>query len=120
MAVGGMEWIWIVLAVGIFLVGTDKLPERMPTLIRRFVSRFKRSHKVNSFKTLESTMTVHGALRLLELPTEAGKSVSLTTVRDAYKIKALANHPDSGGSTENMRKINEAYQLLKDLYKKKQ
>ena len=27
MAVGGMEWIWIVLAVGIFLVGTDKLPE---------------------------------------------------------------------------------------------
>ena len=63
-------------------------------------------------------MTVHGALKLLNLPTIAGKSVSLSTVRDAYKEKALANHPDSGGSTENMRKINEAYQLLKDLYKK--
>ena len=27
MAVGGMEWVWIALVVGIFLVGTDKLPE---------------------------------------------------------------------------------------------
>ncbi len=62
-------------------------------------------------------MTVHGALKLLDLPTTAGASLTLKRVRDAYKIKALEAHPDSGGSTDSMRRVNEAYQLLKDLYK---
>jgi curved DNA-binding protein CbpA len=30
---------------------------------------------------------------------------------------ALRTHPDSGGSEEDMRKLNEAYQLLKELYR---
>ena len=94
------------------------LSSRIPTLIRRFVNRFKRSTNVTSFQTLESTMTVHGALKLLELPTTAGASLTLNRIREAYKGKALSVHPDSGGSTEAMRKVNEAYQLLKDLYKK--
>ena len=64
-------------------------------------------------------MTVHGALKLLSLPTTAGYSLTLKTIRDSYKKKALENHPDSGGSTEIMRKLNEAYQLLRDLYKTK-
>ncbi len=98
---------------------TKNLNNRVPTLIRRFVNSFKRQSNVTSFQTLESTMTVHGALKLLGIPTTAGKSISLSTVRDAYKSKALDNHPDSGGSTEMMRRINEAYQLLKDLYKRK-
>ena len=62
-------------------------------------------------------MTVHGALKLLGLPTNAGLSITLLRIREAYKIKALSVHPDAGGSTESMRKVNEAYQLLKDLYK---
>ncbi len=99
---------------------TNTLRDRIPTLIRRFVNSFKRRHNVTSFQTLESTMTIHGALRLLELPITAGKSISLSTVRDAYKKLALSNHPDSGGSTEAMRKLNEAYQLLKDLYKRRE
>ncbi|KGG15286.1 MULTISPECIES: J domain-containing protein [unclassified Prochlorococcus] len=99
---------------------TDSLKKRIPTLTRRFVNSFKRRRNVTSFQTLESTMTIHGALRLLNLPITAGESVSLSTVRDAYKAMAIANHPDSGGSTDKMRKINEAYQLLKDLYKKKE
>ena len=53
------------------------LSERMPTLIRRFVNRFKRSRQVTSFQTLESTMTVNGALKLLDLPTKAGSSLTL-------------------------------------------
>ncbi len=93
------------------------LRSRIPTLIRRFVNKFKRSQNVTSFQTLESTMTVHGALKLLGLPTKAGSSLTLSFIRDAYKGKALSNHPDSGGSNETMRKLNEAYQLLKDLYK---
>ena len=94
------------------------LRSRIPTLIRRFVNKFKRSQNVTSFQTLESTMTVHGALKLLGLPTKAGSSLTLSFIRDAYKEKALSNHPDAGGSNETMRKLNEAYQLLKDLYKK--
>ena len=82
-------------------------------LIRRFVSRFKRSRKVTSFETLESTMTPHGALKQLELPTQAGQSRTLRSIRDAYKRKALI-HPDSGGSTDAMRRLNEAYQMLKE------
>ena len=93
------------------------LRSRIPTLIRRFVNKFKRSQNVTSFQTLESTMTVHGALKLLGLPTKAGSSLTLSFIRDAYKAKALSNHPDAGGSNETMRKLNEAYQLLKDLYK---
>ena len=96
---------------------TKNLRSRIPTLIRRFVNKFKRSQNVTSFQTLESTMTVHGALKLLGLPTKAGSSLTLSFIRDSYKEKALSNHPDAGGSNESMRKLNEAYQLLKDLYK---
>ncbi len=97
--------------------GSKSLSERIPTLIRRFVNRFKRSRNVTSFETLESTMTVHGALKLLDLPTQAGYSMTLGKVREAYKTKAMTIHPDAGGSTEDMRRLNEAYQLLKELYR---
>ena len=33
------------------------------------------------------------------------------------KSIALETHPDAGGSTDQMRKLNEAYQLLKNLYR---
>ena len=42
---------------------TSDLINRIPTLMRRFVSRFKRNNRSNSFETLDSTMTVHGALK---------------------------------------------------------
>ena len=96
---------------------TSSLAERMPTLIRRFVNRFRRSRQVTSFETLESTMTVHGALKLLGLSTQAGTSVTLTSIRDAYKQRALEEHPDAGGSTDAMRRLNEAYRLLRELYR---
>ncbi len=99
---------------------SGSVPDRIPTLIRRFVSRFKRSRKVTSFETLESTMTLHGALKQLDLPTQAGQSLTLRSIRDAYKRKAIELHPDSGGSTEAMRRLNEAYQMLKELYRQKE
>tara|TARA_Y100001968_G_scaffold311618_1_gene333901 strand:- start:52 stop:1065 length:1014 start_codon:yes stop_codon:yes gene_type:complete len=98
---------------------SNNLENRVPTIIRRFVNSYKRRQNITSFQTIESTMTVHGALKLLGLPTLAGSSLTLNTIRDAYKTKAMENHPDSGGSTEIMRKLNEGYQLLKDLYKSK-
>ncbi len=95
----------------------NSLPQRMPTLIRRFVNQYKRRRNATSFETIETTMTVHGALKLLDLPTKAGSALTLSKVREAYKNKAIKDHPDAGGSTESMRRINEAYQLLKELYR---
>ena len=97
---------------------TSDLINRIPTLVRRFVSRFKRNNRENSFVALDSTMTVHGALKLLNLSTAAGSAHTLQKIKEAYKSIALEIHPDAGGSTDQMRKINEAYQLLKNLYRK--
>ena len=62
-------------------------------------------------------MTVHGALKLLKLSNAAGSAHTLNTIREAYKNIALETHPDAGGSTDEMRKLNDAYQLLKNLYR---
>lgn len=90
---------------------------RLPTLIRRFVHRFRKRKTGTSFQTLEHTMTLHGALKLLQLPTAPGHRLTLAQIREAYRDMALNVHPDSGGSEEGMRKVNEAYQLLKELYR---
>lgn len=93
------------------------LEMRLPTLIRRFVHRFRRRRQGTSFQTLEHTMTLHGALKLLQLPTAPGHRLTLPEIREAYRQLALAHHPDSGGSEDTMRRLNEAYQLLKELYR---
>jgi hypothetical protein len=93
------------------------LPVRMPTLIHRFVHRFRRRRRGTSFQTLEHTMTLQGALKLLQLPTGPGHRLTLAQIREAYRDMALQHHPDSGGSLEEMRRVNEAYQLLKELYR---
>ncbi|KGF89557.1 MULTISPECIES: DnaJ domain-containing protein [Prochlorococcus] len=98
---------------------TSELINRVPTLVRRFVSRFKRKNRSNSFEALDSTMTIHGALKLLNLSIAAGSAHTLRKIKEAYKSKALETHPDAGGSTDQMRKLNEAYQLLKNLYRNK-
>ncbi len=95
----------------------DTLELRQPTLIRRFVQRFRRRRRGMSFETLAHTMTLHGALRQLNLPTAPGQKLTLAQIRDAYRELALANHPDAGGCDQTMRRLNEAYQLLKELYR---
>ncbi len=97
---------------------TANLAERMPTMIRRFVNRFRRSRKVTSFETLESTMTVHGALKLLGLSTQPGAEVTLSSIKEAYRTSARNAHPDTGGSPESMRRVSEAYQLLSGVYRR--
>jgi hypothetical protein len=96
---------------------TSTLEVRLPTLIRRFVHRFRKRRKGTSFQTLEHTMTLHGALKLLQLPTAPGHRLTLPEIREAYRDLAMSHHPDSGGSEETMRRLNEAYQLLKELYR---
>jgi hypothetical protein len=98
-----------------FSAGT--LEVRQPTLIRRFVQRFRRRKRGMSFETLAHTMTLHGALKLLNLPTAPGQRLTLEQIREAYRVLALQNHPDSGGCDQTMRRLNEAYQLLKELYR---
>ena len=110
----------VILMIGVLEdpFATSDLKNRIPTLVRRFISRFKRKSKGNSFEALDSTMTVHGALKLLKLSTAAGSAHTLNKIREAYKSKAIETHPDAGGSTDEMRKLNEAYQLLKNLYRR--
>jgi len=62
-------------------------------------------------------MSLHGALKLLQLPTAPGHRLTLANIREAYREQALHHHPDSGGSAEQMRRLNEAYQMLKELYR---
>lgn len=96
---------------------SSTLSLRIPTLIRRFVHRFRRRQRGMSFETLQHTMSLHGALKLLNLPTAPGHRLTLTDIREAYREQALLHHPDSGGSAEQMRRLNEAYQMLKELYR---
>lgn len=99
--------------------GATTLPLRIPTLIRSFVQRFRRRRSNTSFAMLEHTMTVQGALKLLQVHPDPDQPVTLGQIREAYREMALKHHPDSGGSVEAMRRINEAYQLLKELYRQR-
>ena len=98
----------------------NTLPLRIPTLIRSFTQRFRRRRGSTSFAMLEQTMTVQGALRTLQVHPSPDQGITLGQIREAYRDMALKHHPDSGGSVEAMRRINEAYQLLKELYRQRQ
>jgi curved DNA-binding protein CbpA len=41
-------------------------------------------------------------------------TASAKDISKAYKLKALKNHPDRGGSKEAFQAIGEAYQVLSD------
>lgn len=91
---------------------------RIPTLITRFVQRQRRRQKRGtSFDAFDQAMTVHAALKLLQLSTVADRPYTLREIREAYRDQALNHHPDAGGSPEAMRRLNEAYQFLKDRYR---
>lgn len=117
-AVGSPTFEKVVVAAGILEdpYSASTLVVRIPTLIRRFVHRYRR-RRGTPFQTLEHTMTLHGALKLLQLPTTPGQRLTLPQIREAFRQMALAHHPDAGGSEEAMRRLNEAYQLLKELYR---
>ena len=92
---------------------------RVPTLITRFVQRHRsRQKRTTSFEAIDQSMTVHGALRLLQLPTVADRPYTLQEIREAYRDQAQCHHPDAGGSADAMRRLNEAYQFLKERYRR--
>jgi len=53
---------------------------------------------------------IHEALDTLGLPTR----VSLKDIKARYRYLASGKHPDVGGDTEEMARINEAYRILKN------
>lgn len=95
------------------------LAVRVPTLITRFVQWARsRQKRGTSFHVLDDTLTLLGALRLLDLPTHPNVPISLAEIREAYRDQAQRHHPDAGGSADAMRRLNEAYQLLKEKYRR--
>jgi len=93
--------------------GAATLRLRIPSLVGRLVQRLRRRRRGSPFLDLGSTLTIQGALRLLALPTNPDHVLTLQLIREAYRQQALAHHPDTGGDPEAMRRLNEAYQLLK-------
>ena len=92
---------------------------RVPTLITRFVQRHRsRQKRTTSFEAIDQSMTVHTALRLLQLPTIADRPYTLQEIRESYREQAQSHHPDAGGSADAMRRLNEAYQFLKERYRR--
>ena len=108
----------VVVAAGILEdpFGAASLSMRVPSLVGRMAQRLRRRRRGSPFLDLQSTMSTQGSLKLLGLPTAPGFKLSLSDIREAYRQKALACHPDAGGSAEDMRRLNEAYQLLKQRY----
>lgn len=95
------------------------LSVRVPTLITRLVQRHRsRQKRTTSFDAIDQAMTVHAALRLLQLPTVADRPYCLQDIREAYRQQAQNHHPDAGGSADAMRRLNEAYQFLKERYRR--
>ena len=96
----------------------SSLGVRVPSLITRFVQRHRsRQKRTTSFEAIDNNMTVHSALRLLQLATVADRPYTLREIREAYRSQAVNHHPDAGGSADSMRRLNEAYQFLKERYR---
>ena len=90
MAVGGMEWIWIVLAVGIFLVGTDKLPELARNL-GKAMGEFQKSksdfaREVKSYSEFETT-TPSKSVSKYELQKSASALGIDATTKDEQQLR---------------------------------
>ena len=90
MAVGGMEWIWIVLAVGIFLVGTDKLPELARNL-GKAMGEFQKSQsdferEVKSYSEFETT-TPSKSVSKYELQKSASALGIDATTKDEEQLR---------------------------------
>jgi curved DNA-binding protein CbpA len=66
--------------------------------------------KVKGKYTLVVAMTVPEALKLLGL--EASDLADKDKVKKIYRQKAMDVHPDRGGSEEQMKKVNQAYDVL--------
>ena len=99
MAVGGMEWIWIVLAVGIFLVGTDKLPELARNL-GKAMGEFQKSKSDFEREVKSYSETVEQEFET----TTPSKSVS------KYELQKSASALGIDATTKDEEQLREAIQ----------
>tara|TARA_B100001146_G_scaffold93721_1_gene83044 strand:+ start:728 stop:1027 length:300 start_codon:yes stop_codon:yes gene_type:complete len=91
MAVGGMEWVWIALVVGIFLVGTDKLPQLARNL-GKVMAEFQKSkadfeREVKSYSEFETT-TPSKSISKYELQKSASALGIDATTKDDEQLRA--------------------------------
>lgn len=67
------------------------------------------------FAALPAPMAMATPHQILEIPDNA----TLGEAEAAYRLKARTNHPDNGGSNEQMALLNDAIRKIRDSYAKK-
>lgn len=58
---------------------------------------------------MKKSEVINNALEILCLP----YLITISELKEHYHFLAMKMHPDCGGSTEEMAKINEAYAIIK-------
>lgn len=92
----------------------------LPIVIRTF-KEFRgdyngyRESESKSVKNNISPQNIEISYRLLGV----SPSSSWDEIERAYRRKAKIHHPDLGGDEDTMKALNEAYEMLKRIYKRK-
>lgn len=79
-------------------------------LIQRVAKATARQHFWDRFAKLLLSMSLNQAKTVLGFPPEYNPNP--VEIQKAYRIKALENHPDRGGSHEKMVEVNAAKEIL--------
>lgn len=73
-------------------------------------STFWSNHKFDQKSCSANVKDTKGYYALLHLKGDE----SVNEIRSAFRQRVLMEHPDAGGTTERMTKLNEAYKVLRD------
>jgi DnaJ-class molecular chaperone len=110
------EFLMFILII-ILLYFTDILPIVIRT-IKELRGDYDNPHQYEEEKNITSPISpqnIEISYRLLGV----SPSSSWDEIERAYRKKAKIHHPDLGGDEDAMKALNEAYELLKKVHKKK-
>lgn len=94
----------------------DKLSRNFALTLEEIVEKLKQEVE-KEFRKRRNPATVECEKAVKAMTGK--KTSSENEVRKAFKLKALKAHPDKGGSTEQMRELNEAHDKIQNCFKDK-
>ncbi|HOK08199.1 MAG TPA: J domain-containing protein [Candidatus Hydrogenedens sp.] len=111
-----MQELLIFILIIILLNFTGVLPIVIKAL-REFRGDYsdRENEKPKNKNTTVSPQNIEISYRLLGV----SPSSPWDEIESAYRKKAKLHHPDLGGDEDTMKALNEAYEILKKIYKKK-